>query len=150
MAIVDQINNDLKAAMKAKDAAKLRALRAVRSAVLLAQTEKGGQKDLADADVLKILQKQVKQRQDSIKVYQEQGREDLAKEEQDEVAVIEAYLPKPLSQGEIEEQVEAIIKNLGATGMQDMGKVMGQANKTMAGRADGATIAQIVKAKLGA
>lgn len=145
MSLTDTINSDLKAAMKAKDQAKLRALRAIRSAILLAQTEKGGTKELSDADLMKILQKQLKQRQDSIAVYKDQNREDLATSEEEEVTVIQAYLPQPLSDEEIESNVKVIIAETGAAGMQDMGKVMGLANKAMAGQADGSKIAAIVK-----
>lgn len=148
MSLIDTINTDLKEAMKAKDQAKLRALRAIRSAILLAQTEKGGAKDLSDADLMKILQKQLKQRQDSIAVYKEQNRDDLATSEEEEVAVIQTYLPQPLTDAEIEEKVKAIIAETGASGMQDMGKVMGMANKAMAGRAEGGTIAAFVKQHL--
>lgn len=148
MSLVDTINNDLKLAMKAKDQAKLRALRAIRSAILLAQTEKGGTKTLQDEDVMKILQKQVKQRQDSIAVYKDQNRTDLAKSEEEEVVVIQQYLPQPLTEDEIKAAVTKIIADTGATGMQDMGKVMGMANKAMAGRAEGSIIAAIVKQQL--
>lgn len=148
MSLIDTINSDLKAAMKAKDQAKLRALRAVRSAILLAQTEKGGAKEVSDADIMKILQKQIKQRQDSISVYKEQNRPELAASEEEEVAVIQQYLPQPLTDTEIEEKVKEIIAQTGASGMQDMGKVMGMANKAMAGRAEGAKIASIVKQHL--
>lgn len=148
MSLVDTINNDLKLAMKAKDQAKLRALRAIRSAILLAQTEKGGTKTLQDEDVMKILQKQVKQRQDSIAVYKDQNRADLANSEEEEVVVIQQYLPQPLTEDEIKATVTKIIADTGATGMQDMGKVMGMANKAMAGRADGSVIAAIVKQQL--
>ncbi len=146
--MIDTINSDLKAAMKAKDQAKLRALRAVRSAILLAQTEKGSSKEVSDADIMKILQKQIKQRQDSISVYKEQNRPELAASEEEEVAVMQQYLPQPLTDAEIEEKVKAIITQTGASGMQDMGKVMGMANKAMAGRAEGAKIAAIVKQHL--
>lgn len=148
MSLVDTINNDLKLAMKAKDQARLRALRAIRSAILLAQTEKGSTKTLQDEDVLKILQKQVKQRQDSIAVYKEQNRDDLASSEEEEVIVIQQYLPQPLTVDEIKATVIKIISETGATGMQDMGRVMGMANKAMAGRADGSAIAAIVKQEL--
>ena len=148
MSLIDTINSDLKAAMKAKDQAKLRALRAVRSAILLAQTEKGSSKEVSDADIMKILQKQIKQRQDSISVYKEQNRPELAASEEEEVAVMQQYLPQPLTDAEIEEKVKAIITQTGASGMQDMGKVMGMANKAMAGRAEGAKIAAIVKQHL--
>lgn len=148
MSLIDTINSDLKAAMKAKDQAKLRALRAIRSAILLAQTEKGSSKEVSDADIMKILQKQIKQRQDSISVYKEQNRPELAASEEEEVAVMQQYLPQPLTDAEIEEKVKAIITQTGASGMQDMGKVMGMANKAMAGRAEGAKIAAIVKQHL--
>ena len=138
----------LKEAMKSKDQTALTALRAVKSVILLAQTESGAKEDLTEEQELKLLQKQVKQRKDSAAVYIEQGREDLAEPELAEAKVIEQFLPEALSEEEIAQIVEDIIAKTGAEGMKDMGKVMGMASKELAGRADGKTISTIVKAKL--
>ncbi|WP_370214409.1 GatB/YqeY domain-containing protein [Mesoflavibacter profundi] len=138
----------LKEAMKSKDQTALTALRAVKSAILLAQTESGAKEDLTEEQELKLLQKQVKQRKDSAAIYIEQGREDLAEPELEEAKVIEQFLPEALSEEEIAQIVEDIITKTGAEGMKDMGKVMGMASKELAGRADGKTISTIVKAKL--
>ena len=138
----------LKEAMKSKDQTALTALRAVKSAILLAQTESGAKEELTEEQELKLLQKQVKQRKDSAAVYIEQGREDLAEPELAEAKVIEQFLPEALSEEEIAQIVEEIITKTGAEGMKDMGKVMGMASKELAGRADGKTISTIVKAKL--
>lgn len=138
----------LKEAMKSKDQTALTALRAVKSAILLAQTESGAKEELTEEQELKLLQKQVKQRKDSAAVYIEQGREDLAEPELAEAKVIEQFLPEALSEEEIAQIVEDIIAKTGAEGMKDMGKVMGIASKELAGRADGKTISTIVKAKL--
>lgn len=138
----------MKIAMKAKDSESLEALRAVKSAMLLAQTETGAKEELSEAEELKILQKQVKQRKDSAAIYREQGREDLAGPELAQAAVIEQFLPKQLSEEEVTKVVDAIIAETGASSMQDMGKVMGMANGRLAGKADGKTISTIVKARL--
>jgi uncharacterized protein YqeY len=148
MGLQQDIMAALKDAMKAKDQTALTALRAVKSAILLAKTESGAQDELTEDQELKILQKQVKQRKDSAAVFLEQGREDLAKPELDEVAILEQFLPEALTEEEIEGVVIATINNLGASGMQDMGKVMGLVSKQLAGQADGKTISNIVKAKL--
>lgn len=138
----------LKTAMKSKDQAALTALRAVKSAILLAQTESGAKEDLTEDQELKILQKQVKQRKDSAAIYLEQGREDLAAPELAEAEVISQFLPEALSEEEIERIVVMTIDKVGASGMKDMGKVMGMVSKELAGQADGKTISNIVKAKL--
>lgn len=138
----------LKEAMKSKDQTKLTALRAIKSAILLAQTEGGASKDLGEEQELKLLQKLVKQRKDSAAIYQEQDRADLAQPELDEAAIIESFLPEAISEAEIEKVVVSTIEKLGASGMKDMGKVMGVVSKALAGRADGKTISQIVKSKL--
>lgn len=138
----------LKTAMKAKDQASLTALRAVKSAILLAQTESGAKEELTDEQELKILQKQVKQRKDSAAIYLEQGREDLAAPELAEAEVISQFLPEALSEEEIERIVVMTIDSIGASGMKDMGKVMGLVSQELAGKADGKTISNIVKAKL--
>lgn len=139
---------EMKAAMKAKDSAKLEALRAVKSAILLANTESDSKDGLSEEEELKLLQKLVKQRKESAQIYQEQGREDLAAPELEQALVIEAFLPEQLSEEEVEAKVEEVIAKTGASGMQDMGKVMGMVTKELAGRADGRTISTIVKQKL--
>ncbi|GAL62352.1 transamidase GatB domain protein [Algibacter lectus] len=138
----------LKTAMKSKDQTALTALRAVKSAILLAQTESGAKEELTEDQELKILQKQVKQRRDSAAIYLEQGREDLAAPELAEAEVISQFLPEALSDEEIEKVVVATIEKVGAQGMKDMGKVMGMVSSELAGKADGKTISNIVKAKL--
>ena len=139
---------EMKAAMKAKDSAKLEALRAVKSAILLANTESDSKDGLSEEEELKLLQKLVKQRKESAQIYKEQGREDLAAPELEQALVIEAFLPEQLSEEEVEAKVEEVIAKTGASGMQDMGKVMGMVTKELAGRADGRTISTIVKQKL--
>ena len=148
MGLQENIMAALKDAMKAKDQTALTALRAVKSAILLAQTEGGSQGQLTEEQELKILQKQVKQRKDSAAVYLEQGREDLAAPELAEAEIISQFLPAALSEEDIEKIVVNTIKEVGAEGMKDMGKVMGIVSKELAGRADGKTISNIVKAKL--
>ena len=142
-----QINEDIKLAMKAKDKPKLEALRAIKSAMLLAATEKGaGESD--EAAELKMLQKLVKQRKDSADIYSKEGRKDLAEAELVQLAIIEKYLPEQMSEEEITAEVNAIVEQTGASSMKDMGKVMGMANKKMAGKADNSLIAQLVKKAL--
>lgn len=148
MSLQQDIMAALKEAMKAKDQTALTALRAVKSAILLAQTETGDKADLTEEQELKILQKQVKQRRDSAAIFLEQGREDLATPELAEADVIAQFLPEALSEEEIEKVVVMTIESTGASGMKDMGKVMGLVNKQLAGQADGKTISNIVKAKL--
>lgn len=138
----------MKTAMKAKDSQSLEALRAVKSALLLAQTETGSKADLSEEEEIKLLQKQVKQRKDSAAIYKEQGREDLAEPELAQAKIIEQFLPKQLSPEEVEKIVAEIIAESGATSMADMGKVMGLASARLAGKADGKTISTAVKAKL--
>ncbi len=135
--------------MKAKDTVALESLRAIKSALLLAQTEGGAAgKDLSEEDEVKLVQKLVKQRKDSAAIYKEQGREDLAGPELAQAAVIEKFLPEQLTQEEIEKVVVQTIEATGASGMKDMGKVMGLVSKELAGQADGKTISMIVKNKL--
>ncbi|GGD20875.1 GatB/YqeY domain-containing protein [Hyunsoonleella pacifica] len=148
MSLQKDIMAALKDAMKAKDQTALTALRAVKSAILLAKTESGAGEELSEEQELKILQKQVKQRKDSAAVYVEQGREDLAAPELAEAEIISQFLPEALSEEEIEKVVVATIDQVGAEGMKDMGKVMGIVSKELAGQADGKTISTIVKAKL--
>lgn len=144
MSLTDQINNDLKTAMKAKDTTTLTALRAIKSQLLLAATEKGGGENSDEAGI-KMLQKQVKQRKESADLYKSQGREDLAEVELAEAAIIEKYLPKQLSEEELKPILQAIIDRVGAKEPKDMGKVMGAASKELGGKADGKTISSVVK-----
>ncbi len=137
----------IKVAMKAKDQTSLTALRAVKSAILLAQTA-GANHDLNEEQEMKILQKLVKQRKDSAAIYQEQGRTDLAEPELAEAEIISQFLPEALSEEEIEKIVVMTIDKVGAEGMKDMGKVMGMVTKELAGQADGKTISNIVRQKL--
>ncbi|MFC4218581.1 GatB/YqeY domain-containing protein [Flagellimonas marina] len=147
MDLQEKVMAEMKAAMKAKDTVALESLRAIKSAILLAKTEKVGTK-LSEEDEIKLVQKLVKQRKDSAAIYQQQGREDLAEPELAQVAVIEKFLPEQLTEEEIEKVVVQTIDSIGASGMQDMGKVMGIVSKELAGQADGKTISSIVKAKL--
>lgn len=147
MNLTDQINEDIKAAMKEKNKAKLEALRAIKSALLLASTEKGA-KESSEAAELKMLQKLVKQRKDAADIYTNEGRNDLAAEELEQVTIIENYLPEQMTEEQVRSEVDAIIKATGANSMKDMGKVMGQANQKLAGKADGNVIAQLVKRAL--
>ncbi|NER18299.1 GatB/YqeY domain-containing protein [Spongiivirga citrea] len=148
MSLQQDIMAKMKEAMKAKDQTALAALRAVKSAILLAQTESGAKEELSEAQEIQLLQKLVKQRKDSAVIFSEQGREDLADPELAQAGVIEQFLPQQLTEEEIESVVVATIDEVGATGMKDMGKVMGLVNKELAGQADGKTISNIVKAKL--
>ena len=148
MSLQNKVMEQLKNAMKAKDTVALESLRAIKSAILLAQTESGAKEELAESEELKLLQKLVKQRKDSAAVYIEQGRDDLAQPELAQVAVIEQFLPEALSEEEIEKVVVMTIDSIGAEGMKDMGKVMGIVSKELAGRADGKTISTIVKKNL--
>ena len=141
------INQLIKEAMLAKDSVRLSSLRAIKSAFLVAQTEKGAG-ELDDAAKQKIIQKQVKQRKDAAAIYLEQNRQDLADDELAQVAILEEFLPEQLSEDKIREVVTAVIAQVGASSMADMGKVMGSANQKLAGKADGKLIAQIVKSLL--
>ncbi len=147
MSLEKEIMQKMKEAMKAKDSLSLEALRAVKSAILLEKT-KQKDKELTESDELKLLQKLVKQRKDSAEIYKQQNRDDLAKVELDQAAVIEKFLPQQMSAEEIEIAVADIIAKTGAQSMKDMGKVMGIASKELAGKADGKTISTIVKQKL--
>ena len=141
------INQLIKEAMLAKDSVRLSSLRAIKSAFLVAQTEKGAG-DLDDAAKQKIIQKQVKQRKDAAAIYLEQNRQDLADDELAQVAILEEFLPEQLSEDKIREVVTAVIAQVGASSIADMGKVMGSANQQLAAKADGKLIAQIVKSLL--
>lgn len=144
MRLAERITADLKTAMKAKDQQSLRGIRAIKSALLLAKTDGSG-KELTEADEIKLVQKLVKQRQDSLKIYEDQNREDLAATEREEIEVLNRYLPEPMDEAALEKMVTAIVEQLGATSMKDMGRVMGAAGKEAAGRADGKAIAAMVK-----
>ena len=147
MSLQNQVMEQMKTAMKAKDTVALESLRAIKSALLLAQTSGAGG-ELSEADETKLIQKLVKQRKDSATIFTEQGRDDLATPELAQVAIIEQFLPEQLTEEEIEKVVVQTIDALGAEGMKDMGKVMGMVSKELAGQADGKTISTIVKNKL--
>ncbi|TMU50898.1 GatB/YqeY domain-containing protein [Flagellimonas algicola] len=148
MSLQEQVMTEMKVAMKAKDTVALESLRAIKSAILLAKTDKGGGGELSEEDEIKLVQKLVKQRKDSATIFTEQGRADLAAPELAQVAIIEKFLPEQLTEEEIEKVVVQTIDAVGAEGMKDMGKVMGMVSKELAGQADGKTISSIVKAKL--
>ena len=137
--------SELKTAMLAKDEKALRSLRAIKAAILLAKTSEGAGGEIKEADETKLLQKLVKQRKDSLEIYQQQNRADLAQKEQEEIEVIEKFLPKQLSPDELKAEVSKIIADTGASSPADMGKVMGVATKQLAGKADGKTISSLVK-----
>ena len=145
MALEQKIMTDLKTAMLAKDEAGLRSLRAVKAAILLAKTSEGAGGELKEEDEIKLLQKLVKSRKDSLEIFQQQNRQDLAKKEEDEIAVIEKFLPKQMSADEVKAELTKIIAAVGASSPADMGKVMGAATKQLAGKADGKTISVLVK-----
>ncbi|WP_415582184.1 GatB/YqeY domain-containing protein [Flavobacterium longum] len=145
MSLQANINEEIKNAMRAKDTVALESLRAIKSALLLAQTETGAKEELSSDDEIKLLQRLVKQRKDSANIYTQQGRADLAEPELQQAAIIEKFLPAQLSESEIEAVVSNIISQTGASGMADMGKVMGAASAQLAGQADGKTISTIVK-----
>lgn len=145
MSLKTTIEGEIKQAMLNKDKDRLRALRAIKSQILLAETEKGGGGELSEDAEMKLLTKAAKQRKDSIAVFEEQGRDDLAATEKSELEVIESFLPEQLSEGEVEAEVKAVIDQVGAAGPQDMGKVMGMATKKLAGKADGKLIAALAK-----
>lgn len=147
MSLQQKVMEQMKTAMKAKDTVALESLRAIKSALLLAQTS-GSDSELSEDDEVKLVQKLVKQRKDSAAIFTEQGREDLAAPELAQVAVIEQFLPEQLTEQEIEKVVVQTIDATGASGMKDMGKVMGIVSKELAGQADGKTISNIVKSKL--
>ncbi|WP_316827198.1 GatB/YqeY domain-containing protein [Pedobacter miscanthi] len=146
--ISNTIDQEIKKAMLAKDAATLRGLRAIKAALLLARTEKGHAEEITEETETKILQKLIKQRRESADIYKQQNREDLALIEEEELEVIGQFLPKQLDREEVAAIIEDVIKQSGATTVKDMGKVMGLANAALAGKADGKLIAEIVKEKL--
>ena len=136
---------DLKSAMLAKDEAALRSLRAIKAAILLAKTAEGATGELSEETEIKLLQKMVKQRKDSLEIFQQQSRPELAQKEIEEIAVIEKFLPKQMDEAALRSALAAIVARVGASSAADMGKVMGAANKELAGKADGKTIAALVK-----
>ena len=144
MNLTEQINNDLKEAMKAKDQGALRAIRAIKSAILIANTDGSGESVEGEREI-KLLQKLVKQRRDSLEIFEKQNREDLAKNEREEIIVIEKYLPKAMGMEELEAAIREVIAETGASSAKDMGKVMGAASKKLAGKADGKIISEVVK-----
>ncbi|MBS1928167.1 MAG: GatB/YqeY domain-containing protein [Chitinophagaceae bacterium] len=145
MSLEKKIMDSMKEAMKAKDEASLRGLRAIKAEIIKAKTEPGAGGEIDEATELKFLQKMMKQRRDSLDIFEKQGREDLAKKEREEMLVIEQFLPKQLSEEEIRNALKEIISQTGAATASDMGKVMGIASKQLAGKADGKTISGIVK-----
>src|SRR5215813_5541794 len=145
MSLEQKIMADLKTAMLAKDEKALRGLRAIKAAILLAKTSEGSAGEIKEEDEIKLLQKLVKQRKDSLEIYQQQNRTDLAQKEQEEIEVIEKFLPKQLSSEELKAAISKVIADVGATSPADMGKVMGAATKQLAGKADGKTISSLVK-----
>lgn len=147
MGLEKEVMEKMKTAMKAKDTVALSSLRSIKSEILKQKTSGSGN-EMTEAEELKLVQKLIKQRKDSAQLYQEQDREDLAKDELDQVAILEEFLPKQLSEEEIKAHVKAIIADIGAGSMKDMGKVMGMASKKMAGKAEGAIISKIVKTEL--
>lgn len=149
MALIETIDQDIKAAMLAKDNTRLRGLRAIKAALLMAKTEKGASETLSEDAEIKVLQRLVKQRRESADIYKSQNRDDLYQIEAEEIETIESYLPKQLDRSEVEQIIRQIIAETRASSMKDMGKVMGMANKKLAGQADGKTIAELVKSLLG-
>jgi uncharacterized protein YqeY len=148
MSLKEKIDQDIKTAMKEKNQADLRGLRAIKSMILLAESEKGSPKDLDQDTEIKLLTKAAKQRNDSLEVYRQSGRTDLAQKEEEELEVIYRYLPKQMSDAELEAELKNIIHQVNAHDQKDMGKVMGVASKTLAGKADGKLIAEKVRALL--
>lgn len=148
MSLEQRINDDIKAAMLAREKEKLNALRAVKSAILLAKTQKGASEEMDEEGEIKILKQLVKQRQDSADMYKQQGRDDLYQEEKFQLDIISLYLPQMMSVEEVENIVKQIIADGGFAGMKDMGKVMGQATKAFAGKADNKMVSEVVKSLL--
>jgi hypothetical protein len=145
MSLEQNIMADMKDAMKAKDEATLRGLRAIKAAIIIAKTAEGAKGEISEEEEVKLLQKLIKQRKDSLEIYQKQDRPDLAQKEQEEISVIEKFLPKQLTGEELKAEVQKIIAETGAASPADMGKVMGAATKRLAGKADGKSISAAVK-----
>ncbi|OUU19267.1 MAG: glutamyl-tRNA amidotransferase [Flavobacteriaceae bacterium TMED48] len=150
MGVLSTLTEEMKNAMRSKDSVRLESLRAIKSAVLLAQTSGADSGELTDEDSIKLLQRLVKQRKDSAAIFRDQNRPDLAEPEEAQASIIEEFLPAQMSEDELESTIRSIIEISGASGMKDMGKVMGIASKQLAGKADGKRIADTVKKKLGA
>ncbi len=148
MALKAKIEGEIKSAMLAKDKDRLRALRSIKSLIMLAETEKGVVAELTEDAEMAILVKAAKQRKDSLDVFEKQGRQDLADVEKQELGVIEEFLPKQMSEDEMRVELEAIVKDLGASSMKEMGKVMGIASKKLAGRVDNKKMSEIIKSLL--
>lgn len=148
MSLKHQIEEDIKTAMRAKDKNELSALRAIKSLILLAETEKGHSGEMLPETELKLLTKAANQRREALDIYRQQNRPDLAEKEEAELKVVERYLPKPLTEEEMRAELQKIIAQTGAAGAKDMGKVMGAASKSMAGKADGKALADMVKSLL--
>jgi uncharacterized protein YqeY len=148
MSLEQRIMPELKAAMLAKDEKAMRSLRAIKAAIIVAKTAEGAGGELKEEDEIKLLQKLVKQRKDSLEIFTAQNRPELAKKEEEEIEVIEKFLPQQLSPGELREEIAKVIAESGATSPAEMGKVIGLANKKLAGRADGKTISALVKEML--
>jgi hypothetical protein len=148
MSLIDKISESIKTSMKEKDSVSLESLRAVKSALLLAQTQKGNSSGVSAEEEIKILQKLVKQRKESADIYNSQNRSDLAEVEINQYKIIERFLPKQMSEDEVEKIILELINKTGASGMKDMGKIMGMASKQLSGMADGKTISNIVRTKL--
>ena len=149
MSFQDGLNTKLKEAMREKNTVALESLRAIKSAILLLQTQSGAKETPDNSEINKLLQKLVKQRKESASIFREQGRDDLAGAEEAQIEVISQFLPEQLSVSAVEKVIEGVIEKVGATTMKDMGKVMGMVNKQLAGQADGKLIAEIVKKRLG-
>ena len=149
MTLEQQVQEDIKQAMKAKDTVAMNATRAVKGQILLFKTSEGGSKEVTDGDILNMIRKLVKQRKEAAEQYTAAGRQELADNELAEAAVLERYLPKQLSVEEVKAKVQEIITQVGATSIKEMGKVMGVANKALAGLSDGRTISTVVKELLG-
>lgn len=149
MSLIKQIDQDIKQAMLAKQPERLQALRAIKSALLLAKTEKGAAEEMTEEAEIKVLQKLVKQRKESADIYKTQNREDLYEIEMQEMRVIEPYLPQQMTRFEIEGYIQDLMTRIGATSAQDMGRIMGLASKELAGKADGKTISEVVRQLLG-
>ena len=148
MSLINKISESIMIAMKEKDTVSLESLRAIKSSLLLAQTQKGNKSEISEEDEIKILQKLVKQRKESADIYLAQNRSELAEVEINQSKIIEKFLPEQMSLDQIEKIISELIDKTGASGMKDMGKIMGMASKQLSGKADGKTISNIVRAKL--
>lgn len=145
MSLEQKIMSELKTAMLAKDEKSVRSLRAIKAAIIVAKTAEGAKGEISEAEELKLLQKMVKQRKDSLEIFTQQARPELASKEQEEIEIIERFLPQQMSEAELKDAVQALIRESGASGPADMGKVMGIANRQLSGKADGKTISAMVK-----